>query len=56
MPLPNRLGQPGCCSQRLENPTSIKVTAGTEVIAHLEMVSSSTTTQAFTLTTSMAPR
>jgi hypothetical protein len=49
-------GQPGCCSERLENPTSIKVTAGTEVIAHVEIVSSSTTTQAFTLSTSIAPR
>ena len=40
----------------LENPASIKVTAGTEIIAHVQIASSSTTTQSFTLTTSMAPR
>ena len=49
-------GRPGCCSERLENPTAIKVTAGAEVIAQVQMSSSSTTIQSFTLTTSMAPR
>ena len=49
-------GQPRCCSQRLENPTSIKVTAGTEVIAHVEMATSSTANRSFTLNTSMAAR
>ena len=43
-----------CCW--LDNPRSIQVTAGTEVIANVEMVLGSTTTQSFTLTTSMAPQ
>jgi hypothetical protein len=43
-----------CCSERLENPTSIQVTAGTEVVVHVEMVLGSTTSQSFTLTTSLA--
>ena len=49
-------GRGPCCSERLENPTSILVTAGTEVVAHVEMSSSSTTSQSFTLNTSMKPR
>ena len=49
-------GEPGCCSQRLGNPTSIKVTAGTEVIAHIEVPTSSTAKRSFTLNTSMAAR
>jgi carboxypeptidase family protein len=43
-----------CCSERMGNPTSIQVTAGTEVVAHVEMNSSSTTSQSFRLSTSMA--
>ncbi len=43
-----------CCW--LDNPRSIQVTAGTEVIANVEMVLGSTTTQSFTLTTSMTPQ
>lgn len=42
-----------CCSERMGNPTSIHVTAGTEVVAHVEIVSGSTS-QSFTLNTSMA--
>jgi hypothetical protein len=42
--------------ERLGNPVSIPVTAGTEVIAHVEMVAASTTSQTFTLTTSMTPQ
>jgi Carboxypeptidase regulatory-like domain len=42
--------------ERLGNPVSVQLTGGTEVIAFIEMSSSSTTTQSFTLTTSMAPR
>ena len=49
-------GQRGCCSERLENPTSIKVKAGAEVIAQVEMAPSATASQTFTLTTSMAGR
>ena len=48
------VGAPLCCSERMGNPTSIQVTAGTEVVAHVEMVSSSTISQSFTLSTSMA--
>jgi Carboxypeptidase regulatory-like domain len=46
------VGVSPCCSERLGNPTSIQVTAGTEVVAHVEMVSGSTS-QTFTLNTSM---
>ena len=42
--------------ERLGNPVSVQLTGGTEVIAFVEMVSGSPTTQSFTLTTSMAPR
>ena len=45
---PERFGNP-----ILGNPTSIQVTAGTEVVAHVEMVSGSTS-QSFTLNTSMS--
>ena len=49
-------GNGPCCSERLENPTSILVSAGTEVVAHVEMPSGSATSQSFTLNTSMRPR
>ena len=42
--------------ERPGNPVSVQLTGGTEVIAFVEMVSGSPTTQSFTLTTSMAPR
>jgi len=48
-------GEGPCCSERLENPTSIVVTAGTEVVAHVEMPSGSAS-QSFTLNTSMRRR
>jgi hypothetical protein len=48
------VGVSPCCSERMGNPTSIQVTAGTEVVAHVEMVSGSATSQSFTLNTSMA--
>jgi hypothetical protein len=41
---------------RLENPTSIPVTAGTEVVAHVETPVGSASSQTFTLNTSMRPR
>jgi hypothetical protein len=44
-----------CCSERIANPTSIQVTAGTEVVARVEIVSGSAG-QSFTLKTSMAGR
>jgi hypothetical protein len=43
-----------CCSERIGNPTSIQVTAGTEVIASVEMIVGSTTSQSFRLSTSMS--
>jgi len=48
------VGAPNCCSERIGNPTSIQVTAGTIVVANVEMVPGSTTSQSFTLNTSMA--
>jgi hypothetical protein len=48
-------GNGPCCSERLENPTSILVSAGTEVVAHVEMPVGSATSQSFTLNTSMRP-
>jgi hypothetical protein len=42
------------CFERLQNPTSMKVTAGTEVVAHVEIPSGSTGSQAFMLATSFA--
>jgi hypothetical protein len=48
------VGAPLCCSERMGNPTSIPVTAGTEVVANVEMASGFTTSQSFTLSTSMA--
>jgi hypothetical protein len=48
------LGAATCCSERLGNPTSIQVTAGTVVVANVEMVLGSTTSQSFSLNTSMA--
>ena len=45
-----------CCSERLENPTSIKVTAGTEVMVNVELSERATASQSFRLTTSMSGR
>ncbi|HEY6894754.1 MAG TPA: carboxypeptidase regulatory-like domain-containing protein, partial [Rhodanobacteraceae bacterium] len=45
-----------CCTERLANPASIDVKAGTDVLANVEIPASSTTTQSFTLRTSMSPR
>jgi len=50
------VGVSPCCSERMGNPTSIPVRAGTEVVANVEMVLGSTTSQSFTLNTSMAPK
>jgi hypothetical protein len=50
------VGAARCCAERLGNPTSIEVTAGTEVNVSVEMVLGSTTSQSFTLNTSMARR
>jgi hypothetical protein len=50
------VGVTPCCSERIENPTSIKVTAGTEVVANVEMLSSSPTSQSFAVKTSISPQ
>jgi hypothetical protein len=42
-----------CCNERMGNPTSIPVTAGTEVVANIEMAWGSTTSQSFTLNTTL---
>lgn len=47
------VGVQPCCSERLGNPTSIQVRAGTELVANVEMSFGSTTSQSFMLTTSM---
>ena len=53
-PLEVEVTSPPCCFERMENPISIKVTAGTEVMVNVEMPESSTTSQSFRLTTSMS--
>ena len=50
------LGGSPCCSERLQNPTSIRAQAGAEVLANVEMAAGSATSQSFILTTSMAPQ
>ena len=42
-----------CCFERIENPISIKVRAGTEVLVNVEMPERSTLSQPFIVTTSM---
>jgi hypothetical protein len=48
------VGAPRCCAERLGNPTSIQVTAGTEVVANIEMAVGATSSQAFRLNTSIS--
>ena len=48
------VGGSSCCFDRIENPTSVQVTAGTELVANVEMLSGSTTSRSFTLTTAMS--
>jgi hypothetical protein len=50
------VGVSRCCSERLGNPVSIQLTAGTEVVVNVEMVFGSTTSQSFTLNTTLAPK
>lgn len=50
------VGVSPCCSERLENPTSLRVVGGTEVDASVEMPAGSTISQLFTLKTSITPR
>jgi carboxypeptidase family protein len=43
-----------CCFERMENPTSINVRTGTEVLVNIEIPERSTASQSFILTTSMS--
>ena len=47
------VGVSPCCSERMGNPTSIQVRAGMEVVVNVEMVLGSTTSQSFTLNTTL---
>ena len=49
------VGVSPCCSERIANPTTIQVTAGTVIVVNVEMLSSSTSAQSFVVTTS-SPR
>ncbi len=48
------LNLPSCCFERLENPISIDVRTGTEVLVNVEMPERSTVSQSFIVTTSMS--
>jgi hypothetical protein len=50
------VGVSPCCSERMGNPTSIPVTAGTEIVVNVEMTLGSTTSQSFVVNTSIAPQ
>jgi hypothetical protein len=41
-----------CCSERMGNPTTIRVTAGTVIVVNVEMLSTSTSPQSFVVKTS----
>ena len=45
-----------CCSERMGNPTSISVTAGTEIVANVEIAWGSPTSQSFVLNTTLGER
>jgi hypothetical protein len=47
------IGVSPCCSERMGNPTSIEMTAGTEIVVNVEIPLGSTTSQSFTLNTLM---
>ena len=47
------VGVSPCCFERMGNPVSIPVTAGTEVVANVEMVYGSAASQSFVLNTSI---
>ena len=42
-----------CCSERMGNPTTIQVAAGTVIVVNVEMRASSTSTQSFVVNTSL---
>ena len=49
------VGVSPCCSERLENPTTIRVKAGTTIFVNVEMLSRSTSSQSFVVNTSLSP-
>jgi hypothetical protein len=48
------VGVSPCCSERISNPTTIQVTAGTVIVVNVEMPASSTSTQSFMVNTSLS--
>ena len=46
------VGVSPCCSERLGNPTTIRVTAGTVIVVNVEMLSNAASTQSFVVNTS----
>jgi hypothetical protein len=50
------VGVSPCCSERMGNPTTIRVTAGTTIVANVEMLSSSISSQSFVVNTSLSPQ
>ena len=44
-----------CCGQEMQNPMSVRVAPGVEVLVHVEMPESSATSQSFIVKTSMSP-
>jgi hypothetical protein len=50
------VGVSPCCSERIANPTAIQVVAGTVMLVNVEMLSTSTASQSFVVTTSLSPQ
>ena len=46
------IGVTPCCSERIGNPTTVEVAAGTLIVVNVEMVSSSNSSQSFVVNTS----
>jgi hypothetical protein len=45
------VGVSPCCSERMGNPTTIRVTAGTVIVVNVEMLANSTSAQSFVVNT-----
>jgi len=45
------VGVSPCCSERMGNPTTIRVTAGTVLVVNVEMLANSTSAQSFVVNT-----
>lgn len=50
------VGVSPCCFERIANPTTIQVVAGTVIVVNVEMLSSSTASQSFVVNTSRSPQ